>query len=298
MRRAMDTEEALRAARRQFGGVTQMQEHSRERRGLPQISDLARDVLRAFRQMRRAKWFTACAGATLALVIDAGTAVFAVLDGVTLRPLPFAEPGRLMSFRSMDRRGPLPTDLSYPNFFDFRAQNHVFEHLVSYREERFTLTDGESAISVLGEVVSWDLFPLLGVQPALGRGFLPGEEKAGTHVVVLGHALWRSHFGADRTILDKRIRLNGKLFRVAGVAPAGFQFPVDRPAVQIWTTLAEDATVSEFTPLAQQRGARMLDVLGRLRLSVPPGRRARTWTWLRAHWSASIRTTTGTSLRH
>src|SRR5205085_7125298 len=137
------------------------------------------DVRHAFRQVRRAKWFTFSAAVTLALGIGASTAVFAVLDTVVLRPLPYTEPDRLMAFRSMDRRGPHPTNLSYPNFFDFRAQNRVFEHLVSYRDERFTLTDSLPAIQVPGEIVS---FPLLGVQPALGRGFLPEEEKPGIHV--------------------------------------------------------------------------------------------------------------------
>jgi len=266
--RGMEPAEAFYAARRQFGGITQMKEHLRERRALPPLDVLVQDVRHAFRQLRKAKGFTVSAALTLALGVGASTAVFAVLDAVVLRPLPYAEPDRLMAFRSMDRRGPHPTSLSYPTFFDFRAENRVFEHLVSYRDERFTLTDSLPAIQVPGEIVSWDLFPLLGVQLALGRGFLPEEERPGTHVAVLSHDLWVSRFGADRGILRRPVRINGRTFLVVGVAPAGFQFPVDSPPVQLWAPLSEDATVSEFTPLTEQRGARVLEAIGRVKPGV------------------------------
>jgi putative ABC transport system permease protein len=266
--RGMDPTQATYAARRQFGSVAQIKEQLRERRALPPLDVLVQDAWHAFRQLRKAKCFTVSAALTLSLGIGASTAVFAVLDAVVLRPLPFAEPDRLMAFRSVDRRGTHPTNLSYPTFFDFRAENHVFEHLVSYRDERFTLTDSLPAVQVAGELVSWDLFPMLGVQPALGRGFLPEEEKPGTHVAVLSHDLWVSRFGADREILRRPVRINGKTFNTIGVAPEGFQFPVDSPPVQLWVPLSEDATVSEFTPLTEQRGARVLDVIGRLKPGV------------------------------
>lgn len=267
IRSGMEPAEAFYAARRQFGGVTQMKQDLRDRRALPPVDILVQDVRHAFRQLRKAKWFTASAALMLALGMGASTAVFAVLDTVVLRPLPYHEPDRLMAFRAMDRRGPRPTVVSYPNFFDFRAQNRVLEHLVSYRDDRFTLTDSLPAIQVGGEIVAWDLFPLLGVQPQLGRGFLPEEENPGTHTVVLGDRLWRSRFGGDPGILNRPIKINGGMFTVAGVAPAGFQFPIDDAEAQLWTTLAEDAT-AEFSPLSEQRGARALEVLGRLKPGV------------------------------
>ena len=264
--RGMPPAEAYYAARRQFGGVTQMKEDLRERRALPPADVIVQDVRHAFRQLRKAKGFTASAALTLALGIGASTAVFAVLDAVVLRPLPYAQPDRLMAFRPIDRRGtPHPTSLSYPNFFDFRAQNRVFAHLVSYRDSRFTLTGTQPAIQVVGEIVSWDLFPLLGVQPELGRGFLPEEEKAGTHVAVLSDALWKSRFGGDRGILGRPVRINGRAYTVVGIAPRAFQFPLEVPGVLLWTTLSEDATVAEFTPMTEQRGARVLDAIGRLK---------------------------------
>jgi len=261
--RGMDPAAAFYAARRQFGGMTQVKQDFRDRRGLPSVDVLAQDVRHAFRQLGKVKGFTAAAALTLALGIGASAAVFAVLDAVVLRPLPFADPDRLMAFRSMDRRGaPSPTQLSYPDFFDFRKQNRVFEHLVCYRDSGFTLTDSLPAIEVMGEIVSWDLFPILGVQPELGRGFLPEEEKPGTHVVVLSHGLWKSRFAGDKEILGRAIRINGDLFTVAGVAPGGFQFPADAPAAELWVTLSEDAGASD------QRGARMLDAIGRLKPGV------------------------------
>ena len=271
--RGMDRAEARYAARRQFGGVTQMREELREKRALPPVDVLMQDVRHAMRGLWSARGFTASVVLTLALGIGASTAVYAVLDAVVLRPLPFRQPERLMSFRNIDRRGAQhPSNLSYPNFFDYRAQNHVFERLVCYRDAHFSLTDSLPAIRVPGEIVSWDLFPLLGVRPELGRGFLPEEEKAGRHVVVLGHGLWETRFGGDRAILGRQIRLNGQRCTVVGVAPRGFQFPEDAPPMQLWTTVAVDASVTEATPLTEQRGARVTDAIGRLKPGVTPAR--------------------------
>ena len=262
--------EAGYAARRQFGGVTQMKEHLRERRALPPVDILIQDLRHAFRQLRKAKWFTASAALTLALGIGASTAVFAVLDNVVLRPLPYAEPGRLMAVRSIHRRGSSIVEFSYPNFFDLRAANRVFDHLVCYRDTGFTLTDSLPAIQVSAEIVSWDLFPLLGIRPELGRGFRPEEEKLGAHVAVLSDSLWKSRYGGDPSILSRTIHVNGHSFTVVGVAPAGFLFPVDSPKTQLWVTVSEDAAASEFTPLTAQRGARFLGAVGRLKAGITP----------------------------
>ena len=114
-----------------------------------------------------------------------------------------------------------------------------------------------------GAIVSWDLFPLLGIQPEHGRGFRPEEEQPGTHVAVLSHALWANRFGGDPRILGKAIPINGTSFTVRRRSPAGFAFPVDAPGVQLWVTLSEDVTTA-----ADQRGSRMLDVIGRLKPGV------------------------------
>ncbi|MFL6279305.1 MAG: ADOP family duplicated permease, partial [Vicinamibacterales bacterium] len=262
IRRGMEPKEAFYAARREFGGVTQLQQDLRERRGLPVVELIARDIRHALRRLGTSRQFTTGAALTLALGVGATTAVFAVLDAVVLKPLPYAEPDRLMAFRSLDRRGSQPAMLSYPNFLDFRTENRVFEHLVSYRDAQFTLTDSLPSISVTGEIVAWDLFPLLGIQPALGRGFRPDDEQPGTHVVVLSHSLWANRFGANHDIVGKAIQMNGVPFTVIGIAPEGFRFPMDIPAVQLWVTLSDEDTSGN------QRGARMLDAVGRLKTGV------------------------------
>src|SRR6476646_1187561 len=259
IRRGMEPKEAFYAARRQFGGVTQVKQDRRQRRALPLLDVLRQDIRFAFRRLRRSKRFTACAALLLALGIGATTAVFAVLDTVLLKPLPYAEPDRLVAFRSLDRRGSRPSLLSYPNFLDFRRESRVFEHLVSYREEQFTLSDSLPAVAVTGEIVSWDLFPMLGIQPAIGRGFRPGEEQPGTHVAVLSHTLWTNRFAGNRDVLGTAIPVNGVPFTVIGVAPDGFQFPMDVPVVQLWITLSGETTTGD------QRGARMLSAVGRLK---------------------------------
>lgn len=266
VRQGMSLEEAEHAAKRQFGGVSQTKESVRETRGLPQLDSLLRDIRYALRQVRSAPGFTISAALTLALGIGATTAVFAVVKAVLLDPLPYPEPEQLVSFAPRSTRGiPHPESFSYPTFFDFRRANHVFEHLVSFRGTQFTLTDFVPATQVEGEIVSWDLFPLLRVQSALGRGFLPSEEKPGVHVVVIGHELWQSRFGGDPAIVGRRLHINGKPFTVVGVAPPGFHFPMQNQAVQLWAPLSEDATVSEFTPLTAQRGAGVLNAIGRLK---------------------------------
>jgi putative ABC transport system permease protein len=262
MRGGMSADEAFYAARRQFGGVTRLSQEMRERRGLPLAAATVRDIRQASRRLWRSKPFTFAASLTLALAIGATTVVFAIVHAVVLQPLPYSEPDRVMAFGVLDRRGSQPALLSYPNFFDFRDQNRVFDHLVSYRGATFTLTDSLPAIQVTGEIVSWDLFPAMGVHPALGRGFRPDEERSGAHVAVLSHALWTNRFAGDRGIVGKSIPINGAPFTVVGVAPEGFQFPLDVPPVQLWVTLSEDATAVD------QRGARMLAAIARLKPGV------------------------------
>jgi len=168
-----------------------------------------------------------------------------------------------MAFRPADARG-IPNLLSYPDFFDYRKQNQAFEHLVSYRDADFTLSGSQPPIQVPGQIVSWDLFLILGVQPQLGCGFLPQEEEPGAHAVVLSHSLWTRRFGGDKRLLGKPARINGAFFTVVGVAPAGFRFPVEAPAVELWVTLAEDSDARD------QRGSRMLEAVGRLKPGISP----------------------------
>jgi len=282
IRQGMSAEEARYKARRQFGALaTQYPGENKNHAStyiLPELErvvgdsrqTLWRDVRYAFRQLRNAPAFSSAAVLTLALGIGTNIAVFAVVDAVVFRPLPYPEANRLVAFASWVTRGtPHPDHLSYPNFFDFRSGNQVFEHFVSYRDEEFSVSGRGEAIHVDGEIVSWDLFPVLQVQPELGRGFLSSEETPGTHVAVLSHELWQSYFGGDPAVIGQGATINGRTFTIVGVAPRDFHFPAESPSVQLWTTLAEDAAAPEpYHPLTEQRGARILDVIARLKHGV------------------------------
>ena len=234
------------------------------------MSILVQDLRYAFRQLRNSPGFAAAAVLTLALGIGANTAVFSVVNAVLLKPLPYAEPDRLVTVRALNTRGaPVPGSLSYPDFFDLRARNHSFQHLITARDTNLVLTGAGEPQQLDGEMVTWDLFPALGIQPQLGRGFLQSEEAPGTHVVVLSHAFWQRQFGADRGILGRSITLDRKPYTVVGVAPPGFAFPVDAPHVQLWTTIAGDKEAPPGDePITEQRGAHLLTALGRLKPGV------------------------------
>jgi len=269
IRAGMSREDATAAAHREFGNMMSLRGRSREVWQWSAVEDFLSDLQYAGRQLRKSPAFTLAAVLTLALGIGANTAVFSVVSAVVLRPLPFPQPDRLVSVQSLNTRNtPIPDSLSYPNFFDFRANNHVFDHIVCYRDDNFTLTGLGQPVHLDDQIVSWDLFPLLGVQPAMGRGFLPEEEKPGTHVVILSHQLWQGQFSGDPSIIGRPVTMDGETYAVVGVAPAGFHFPVENQTVQLWTTLARDASVSIGHPLTVQRGAKVLNAIARLKQGV------------------------------
>lgn len=145
-----------------------------------------------------------------------------------------------MEVRSQDSAALQDGAASYPDFFDWRAQNHTFTELVSYRDESLTLTGVERRAHLDGEIVSWNLLPLLGVNPELGLGFRPEDEKLGARVVLISHALWVLQFGSDPRIVGRTMQLSGAAYTIEGVTPASFRFPADAPQNTFWTTLAAD----------------------------------------------------------
>ncbi|MGJ5819754.1 ADOP family duplicated permease [Paludibaculum fermentans] len=261
--------EAELTARRAFGNVTRLEEQGREVWRWGAVEDFLSDVHFALRQLRKSPSFTIACVLTLALGIGANTVVFSVVNAVVLRPLPFAQPERLAVVGSIDARDPEQmSDLSYPNFFDLRKENKVFEHLVCFRSTDATLAGATRPIHVRAEIVSWDLFPLIGIQPALGRGFLPQEEESGQRAVVLSNEVWRDEFGSDPALVGRSVSIDSQPHTVVGIAPAGFAFPPGDHAVRIWLTLGRDADSSTVTPVTKQRGARMLTTLARLKPGV------------------------------
>lgn len=261
--------EAELAARRAFGNATLLEEQGRDVWHWRAVEDLVTDLRFAFRQLRKAPSFTAACVLTLALGTGANTVVFSVVNAVLLRPLPYTQPDRLVAVNSLDARKPgEPSDLSYPNFFDFRAQNRVFSHIVSFRGTDTALTGPSGAIHVHAQIVSWDLFPLVGLQPELGRGFLPREEARGEHAVVLSDELWREQFSANHALVGQTVTIDSQPHTVVGIAPPGFAFPPGDRTARLWLTLARDAGSATNQPITEQRGARLLYAVARLKPGV------------------------------
>jgi putative ABC transport system permease protein len=207
--------------------------------------------------------FTAVAVIALALGIGANTAIFSVVNAVLLRPLPFSDPQSLMviyEFRA--DRGGVRSSVSYPNFVDWRKQSSTFERFSSYRDTDLVLTGLAEPLRLHGAVVNADLFPILGVSPAIGRAFTEEEDGKDSRVVLLSHRLWAQRFGSDPGVLGRSLTLGGKGYTVVGVMPAGFQFPVDGENIDMWTTVALDSGMFE------QRGAHYMHVIGRLKPGV------------------------------
>jgi len=227
------------------------------------MTGIMQDLRYALRQLRKNPGFAAVAVLTAALGIGANTAVFSVVDAVMLRPLPYSQPEQLIEAQSINTRNPQPSAISYPDFFDWRSQNHTLEHLVSYHDASFTLTGLDRPQQLDGEIVSWDLLPAVGVHPELGRGFTPDEEKTGTRVILISHALWTSQFASDKSILGRAVRLGGDLYTVIGVMPPSFRFPLTRPTNSIWTTLAVDDDPTDPSSNIKNRGSHFLNAFGR-----------------------------------
>jgi predicted permease len=266
----MTREDATRVARREFGNVTLIEERSREVWQWPTLESIWADVKFALRQLRKSPGFTVSALLTLGLGIGANTAVFSVVNAVMFRPLPYSHPEKLVSILSRVTEGaPSLDQVSYPNFFDWRSHNTAFDRMAAYHDDEFTLSGSGEAIHLDGEVVSWDLFPLLGVKPILGRSFLQTEESVGTRVAVLSYGLWQKRFQADPKLIGRTVTIDKLPYTVVGIAPQSFQFPVQNPTIALWTTIAHDALASNGeAALTTQRGTRTLDVIARLKPGV------------------------------
>jgi putative ABC transport system permease protein len=216
------SDEARRSARLRLGNPLRLREESRDARGFPRLEALARDLSLAARRLRRSPGFTLAATLTLALGIGANAALFALVDAVLLRPLPYPEPERLVSLweSGKDAR----SAVAPANLGDYRVP--AFESVAAWSFVDVDLSGEGRPESLLGQAVTADFFPVLGVGPVLGRPFVPEEDReGGERVVILSDALWRSRFGADPAILGRAIRLDREPRRVVGVLPSGFVTP-------------------------------------------------------------------------
>lgn len=225
------------------------------------MKDLLSDLRLGLRNLRSRPLFTLIGALTLGLGIGANTTIFSLVDGVLLRPLPFAKPDRLVLVSQFsEEAGKLPA--SYPNYADWRAGSRTFADMAAYTGAVANVGAREPE-RLKGARVTSGLFHLLGAQPALGRTFSAAEDTpSGERVVVLSHGLWLRSFGGDPGILGHQVTLDGEPHTVVGVMPGGFEFPNEE--AEFWTALRGD-------PLAS-RDLRSLKVVGRLAPGVPLAR--------------------------
>jgi putative ABC transport system permease protein len=226
----------------------------------------------AIRQLRKSPGFTTAAIVTLGLGIGATTAMFSLVNAVLLRPLPFPEPDRLVwiQYDASSFGGNGSNTFSYANFFDYRAQQHSFSAIASYRGSGHTLIGAGEAQQVNAEVVSQDFFRVLGVGPYIGRDFRLTDEKEGVRSVVLSWDLWQRVFSGRRELIGGSINLDGSQYEVAGVMPAGFSFPIETPAPDLWISASQDAGGGKGA-MWENRSAGFLNMIGRLRPGVQLG---------------------------
>ncbi len=256
-------EEARFAARRQFGNQTWLKEVSREMWSLRFIETLIQDLRFGARMLLKQPGFTLVAVLTLALGIGANTAIFSVINGVFLRPLPYHEPDRLMMIWEKLPRAE-QVELSPTDYEEYEKRNQVFAQMGAAEGANFNLTGGSEPIHVDGQAATASLFPLLGVQPLLGRTFTKEDDDANAPVVILSHRLWQSHFAGNRAILNQTIRLNDKSYAVIGVMPPEFQYP---PPVRQEPILS-DLWVPRSLATETRKYGHILKTIGRLKSGV------------------------------
>jgi len=211
------------------------------------IDTLRSDLRYAVRTLRKSPGFAAAAILTLALAIGSNTAVFSVVNGVLLRPLPFAEQDRLFMLAEQSRQGAFRPP-SYPTFLDWQAQASAFAGLAYVRGGGQRLAGPEGVQNLLVSAVSTGFFATLGERPLLGRLFTPDEERAGAHVAVLSYALWQDRFGGDQAILGKTLSLTAGVFTVVGVLPHDVAYPpwaTEQLYVPIATVAATDRALTQ-----------------------------------------------------
>jgi putative ABC transport system permease protein len=254
------------AARRstliEIGSVDHIKDNARSVRAGALLAELGSDARYALRMMRRDWTFSAVAIVTLALGIGANTAIFSIVNGVLLKPLPYAQADRLVLVWERNLAIGKERDPVAPlNYQDWRSQNTVFDELGAYRFRSFALDDAGDPEQLQALSLSSSVFGVLGVSAAAGRVFTEEEERRGDRVVVLTHALWQRRFGGSPSVVGRSLSLNGAAFTVVGVMPATFAFP-DGNAVDVYSPLV--FTADELTG----RRSHTLSVIGRLKPDV------------------------------
>jgi len=229
VRQGMNEAEARQAARRQFGGVTQLKGALRDQRSYPAIESLWQDFTLALRQFHSAPRFTLAVALILALGRGACTTVFTVINAVLLRPLPYDEADRLVWIGEVLKRNISDEVTLTPDFLEWRRRNEVFTAMAAFNVLPRTLLAKDGALPLQTAKASAALLPVLRVQPILGRGFLPGEDLKGQdQVAIISFGLWQRAFGGNAEIVGSRIALDDGSYEVVGILPHGFAFSTVR----------------------------------------------------------------------
>ena len=255
VRQGLPLEEARRAARRNFGGVSQAKEVYRDVQSFRWLDEFSRDMRFALRTMRRSPAFTATAAATLALAIGANTAMFSVVNAVLLRPLPYRSPEQLAMLWTEDPTLSLREGRSALwDVEQWRGQSQTFADLATFDTVGTVVTGPDGAEQILGVSMSSNLLPLLGVQPLLGRSFSDEEAEQRQRLVMISHRFWQTRFGRSSEAIGATLVVNGLPSRIVGILPVDFQ--VGRVAADVWQSHPARPAV---------RGGQTWFVIGRLR---------------------------------
>jgi putative ABC transport system permease protein len=231
VRGGMTPEEARRAARIELGGIEQVKEQVREERMGNWLHSLFSDCRYGLRQLRKNPGATAVMVFTLALAIGATTAIFSVVYGVLLRPLPYADANRIMAVFEVNPEGGW-SHLADPNFDDFRDQNRSFEAIAKYNDNTASVSGAGQPTRTAVASVSPDFLKVFGVQPIIGRDLSGSDAKKGAAPVVLvSYGYWKQYLGASRDLSQSHLKIDGAVYSVIGVLPDGFHYPAD---AELW----------------------------------------------------------------
>ena len=254
----MSREKAERAARREFGNVTLIEERSREVWQWPTLESILADLRYTLRQLRRAPGFAITAIIVLALGIGASVAIFAFVDAALLEPLPYADPNRLMAVNESSAESPL-WPLAYPDFVDWQRLNKSLSSLNVFTGAGYLLRTRDGAEPVRAGRVSGGFFRTLGVRPILGRDFAAGEDRLdGPNMTLISYGAWLHRFGGRNNVIGQTVSLDNTAYTILGVLPRGFSFALAGNA-EFWVP------INTLSPHEQTRNFFNFFGVGRLR---------------------------------
>jgi putative ABC transport system permease protein len=247
-------------ARREIGNTLRLREESRAAWGWGWLEDALQDVRYGLRMLRKSPGFAAVAVVTLALGMGANTSIFSIINSVLLKPLAFPDSQRLVRlYTSNGPRNGVGTTL--PDFLDWRERNRSFQRLAASWENDANLLDDNGPEKVRDAITTADLFPVMGIQPILGRLFRPADDRLGyEHIVLLSYGFWQRRYGGDPAIVGKMISVDSASFTIAGVLPRGFHYP---GITDLWLPMGVgEAALIGFR---DNRRIRAMEVVGRLK---------------------------------